>query len=420
MNTFKKWLALFVLSFGYASMYTVPYSKYVFYDPMMTALQCTNLQLGAMVSIYVIIGIFTFIPGGWVADRFSARTTISISLVVQGLLTIWFGLSMTLTVGWIVWIAFAFTNCFAYWAAALKGVRLLGDKNDQGKLYGFFEAGYGLSTVIISFIALGIFERYVDQVAGFQMVVFVYSGFSILAGILTWVLYEDHMVETNEGKPVIGLKDVLIVLKQPVVWLIAIVIMTTYALYVGQTYLTPYLTAVVGITVTFSGALAIIRTYGIKLLGGPAGGYIADKWKSPSKVLTIGYVLIICMLFVFLTLPSKPALGIVIVLMLLVALVGAGMKGIMWSTIEESKVPRYYTGLAIGTASIIGYLADIVLGPLFGYWLDTSGNAGYNYMFAFLIGISVVGLAAALGILKFKKTAFATVEADADKKNIGC
>lgn len=420
MNSFKKWLALFVLSFGYASMYTVPYCKYVFYDPMMKALQCTNLELGAMVSIYVIIGIFTFIPGGWVADRFSARTTISISLVVQGLLTIWFGMAMTLTVGWIVWIAFAFTNCFAYWAAALKGVRLLGDKKDQGKLYGFFEAGYGLSTVVISFIALGIFGRYVDGVAGFQMVIFVYSGFSILAGILTWVLYEDHMVETNEGKPVIGLKDVIVVLKQPVVWLIAIVIMTTYGLYVGQTYLTPYLTAVIGITVTFSGALAIIRTYGIKLLGGPAGGFIADKWKSPAKVLTIGYVLIIGMLIIFLNLPSKPALGIVIVLMLSLALVGAGMKGIMWSTIEESKVPRHYTGLAIGTASIIGYLADIVLGPLFGYWLDTAGNAGYNYMFAFLIGISVVGLAATLGILKFKKTAFADVEADADKKNVAC
>jgi MFS family permease len=88
------------------------------------------------------------------------------------------------------------------------------------------------------------------------------------------------------------------------------------------------------------------------------------------------------------------------------------MKGIMWSTVEESKVPRYYTGLAIGTASIIGYLADIVLGPLFGYWLDTYGNNGYNFMFAFLIAISVVGLAAALGILKLKKTAFSNITAN--------
>lgn len=414
MNSLKKWLALFTLSFGYASMFVVPYAKYVFYDPMMQALNCSNMQLGAMVSLYVTIGIFTFVPGGWVADRFSAKKTISISLVAQGLLTIWFGLAMNLTVGWIVWICFAFTNCFAYWAAALKGVRLLGDKNDQGKLYGFFEAGYGLSSVIISFIALGIFGRYVDQVAGFKMVVLVYSGFSILAGILTWLLYEDYMVETNEVTPKVGLKDVFFVLKQPVVWLIAIVIMTTYGLYVGQTYLTPYLTAVVGITVTFSGALAIIRTYGVKLLAGPVGGIIADKWKSPCRVLTIGYALIIGMLFIFLYLPSTPSLGSVIVLMLLIALVGAAMKGIMWSTVEEAKVPRYYTGLAIGTASIIGYLADIVLGPLFGYWLDNYGTAGYNYQFAFLIGMSVVGLAAAWGILKIKKKAFSSVDTQFD------
>lgn len=411
MNGIKKWLALFALSFGYASMFVVPYAKYVFYDPMMEALNCTNLQLGAMVSLYVTIGIFTFVPGGWVADRFSAKKTISISLVVQGLLTTWFALAMNLTVGWIVWICFAFTNCFAYWSAALKGVRLLGSKEEQGKLYGFFEAGYGLSSVIISAIALTIFGRYVDQVAGFKMVVLVYSGFSILAGILTWLLYEDHMVETNEKAPKVGLKDVLFVLRQPIVWLIAVVIMTTYGLYVGQTYLTPYLTAVVGITVTFSGALAIIRTYGVKLLGGPLGGIIADKWKSPCRVLAIGYVLIIGLLFVFLNLPSAPSLSIVIILMLSIGIIGAAMKGIMWSTVEEAKIPRYYTGLAIGTASIIGYLADIVLGPLFGYWLDNYGNAGYNLQFAFLIGSSALGLIAALGILKLKKTAFSEVNA---------
>lgn len=409
MHGLKKWLALFTLSFGYASMYVIPYAKYVYYDPMMKALNCTNLQLGAMVSLYVTIGIFTFVPGGWVADRFSARKTIAISLIAQGLLTTWFALQMNLAVGWIVWICFGFTNCFAYWAAALKGVRLLGDKNDQGKLYGFFEAGYGLSSVIIGFIALAVFNRYVDQVAGFKTVVLVYSAFSILAGILTWVLYDDYMVETNEEKPKVGFKDVIFVLKQPIVWLIAIVICTTYGLYVGQTYLTPYLTAVVGITVTFSGALAIIRTYGVKLFAGPVGGFIADKWKSPCKVLTIGYVLIIVFLFAFLKLPSEPALGMVIMLMLLLAFVGAGMKGIMWSTVEESKVPRYYTGLAIGTASIIGYLADIVYGPLFGYWLDKYGNAGYNFMFAFLLATSVIGLAATVGILKTKKKAFIEV-----------
>lgn len=417
MKGIKKWLALFTLSFGYASMYVIPYAKYVYYDPMMEALNCTNFQLGLMVSVYVLIGIFTFIPGGWVADRFSARKTIAISLVVQGLLTTWFALQMTMAVGWIVWVAFAFTNCFAYWSAALKGVRMLGDKGEQGKLYGFFEAGYGLASVIISFIGLAIFSRYVDQVAGFKMVVLAYSMVSIIAGILTWVLYEDYMVETNEKAPKVGLKDVIFVLKQPIVWLIAIVIMTTYGLYVGQTYLTPYLTAVMGITVTFSGIIAVIRTYGVKLVAGPIGGAIADKWNSPCKVLVIGYVVTIAMLFVFLFLPSQASLTFIIVLMLVIALFGSAMKGIMWSTVEEAKVPRYYTGLAIGTASVIGYLPDVVYGPLFGFWLDSYGNGGYNLMFAFLIGMSVLGLLATIGILKTKKRAFSTVP-DQSAQNI--
>ncbi|AET66796.1 sugar phosphate permease [Desulfosporosinus orientis DSM 765] len=418
MNNLKKWLALFALSFGYASIFMIPYAKYVFYDPMMKALNCTNLELGALVSVYVFVGIFTFVPGGWLADRFSARKIITISLVAQGIFTIWFGLAMTMTVAWIVWISFAFTNCFAYWSAVIKGVRLLGDEKNQGKTYGLFEAGFGLSSVIVGSIALAVFGRYTDQIEGFKMVVFVYSGLCILAGILTWSLYDEYMVETKEVAPKVGLKDVFYVLKQPIVWLIAIVIMTTYGLFVGQTYLTPYLTAVVGITVTFSGALSLIRSYGVKLFAGPLGGIIADKMKSPSRMLAVGYVIIMVFLVIFLNLSGEPSLNIVIALMMTIAVVGAGMKGVMWSIVTEANVPRHYTGLAIGTASIIGYLADIVLGPLFGYWMDTYGNAGYNYQFALLIGVCVAGFAAALGIIILKNKAFLTEDAGNARKKI--
>ncbi|ATW28138.1 MFS transporter [Candidatus Formimonas warabiya] len=403
MNSIKKWLALFALSFGYASAFTVPYAKYIFYDPMMSALNCTNFQLGAMLSVYAFVNLFTYIPGGWLADRFSARKIITISMIAQGIITIWFALSMSLTVGWIVWCLFPLTGTFAYWAAVLKGVRLLGSKEEQGKIFGFFESLVGLSNVIISTIALGIFAWYLDQVAGFKTVIIVYAGFNILAGILTWFLYEDYMTETISERPKVGVKEVLAALKSPLVWLVGVIVLTTYGLYVGLTYLTPYLTAVVGVTVTFSGALAIIRTHGVKLLSGPATGYVVDKIKSASKILIWGNMIVIGFLVVFLNLPAKPAVVMVMVLMLLVAFVGAGMKGVMWSTVEESKIPRYYSGIAIGIASIVGYLADMYMGPLFGYWLDAYGNAGYNYMFAWLIGQSIVGGLAAVGILVLKR-----------------
>lgn len=403
MNNIKKWLALFALSFGYASLYTVPYAKYIFYDPMIAALNCTNLQLGAMLSLYAFINLFTYIPGGWIADRFSARKIITVSLIAQGIITIWFALSMNLTVGWIVWMLFPFTGTFAYWAASLKGVRMLGSKEEQGKIYGFFESFVGLSNVVISFIALGIFARYLDQVVGFKTVILVYAGFNILAGILTWFLYEDYMTETISERPKVGIREILVALKSPLVWLVGIIVLTTYGLYVGLTYLTPYLTAVVGVTVAFSGALAIVRTHGVKLLSGPLTGFIADKIKSSSKIIVWGNIIVIGFLIGFLLLPNNPTIGLVMVLMLLVAFVGAGMKGIMWSTVEESRIPRHYSGIAIGIASIIGYLADMYMGPLFGYWLDVYGNTGYNYMFAFLIGQCIVGGLAAIGILVLKK-----------------
>lgn len=400
MNGIKKWLALFALSFGYASIYLVPYARYIFYDPMMKALNCTNLQLGAMVSVFAGIGIATYLPGGWLADRFSTKKIITISLIVQGLLTIWFGLSMSLTVGWIVWVAFSFTSCFGYWAAVLKGVRMLGSKEEQGRLFGFLESGVGIWNVLIGFVALAIFDKYVDQVEGFKTVVLLYAGFTILAGILTWLLYDDYMTESQEDeKTKVSIKDVLVALKDPALWLIAAVVFTTYGMYVGLTYFTPYLTAVVGITVTFSGALALIRTHGVKFLSGPCSGFLADKVRSSCKVLIGGYGVSVLFIAVFLFLPDKPSVGLVMALMLTAAFIISGMKGIMWSTVEEAKIPRYYTGIAVGTVSIIGYLPDIYMGPLFGYWLDIYGNQGYNYMFMFLMGQCVLGILAAYGII---------------------
>lgn len=420
MNKFKKLLVLLLIAFAYASVFTLPYIRYILYDPMLEALNCTNLELGTMMTFFGLVCTISYIPGGWVADRFSAKKIMTISLIAHGILSFCFGLFMNIKVGYVIWALMPLSSTFAMWAACLKGVRMLGSKDDQGKTFGVFESCIGLCYVILYGVALALFARYVDQVAGFKMVVYVYAAANILAGILIWLLFDGSMEETITERPKINFKEVLAVVKKPHAWLLGIVVFSIYGVYVGLSYLTPYLTAVVGVTVTFSGILAIIRTDGVKMLSGPAAGVIADKVKSTAKIVIVGQILVICLLLVFLNVPDNPSIAMIMALMLLIAFVVGGIKGIMWSAAEELKIPASYTGIAVGIASIIGFAPDMIVSPLFGYFLDTYGNAGYNYMFTFMIGVAIVGILAAGWTLVLKrKPAFEEITENVSKSIAG-
>ena len=55
----------------------------------------------------------------------------------------------------------------------------------------------------------------------------------------------------------IHLKDIGTVLKILAVWIIAIIVLSCYSVYIGSTYLTPYMTEMLGVSATVAGAIAI-------------------------------------------------------------------------------------------------------------------------------------------------------------------
>ncbi|HDX9576904.1 TPA: hypothetical protein ROX88_000373 [Bacillus pseudomycoides] len=67
-----------------------------------------------------------------------------------------------------VWIVFALFAEAAYWPSLIKAVRLLGDKDEQGRVFGFLEAGRGVVDTIIAFGALGIFSWLGSGETGFS------------------------------------------------------------------------------------------------------------------------------------------------------------------------------------------------------------------------------------------------------------
>lgn len=394
MSTFRKYFLLCALSLGYAASYLLPYIKYVFYDQLLAGVGCTNEQAGWLVTLYAGIAVALYIPGGWVADKYKTKTVLWLSLLGTGILNFVFALHMTYTTAVIVWVLLAFTTAFAFWCVVLKAVRLLGTAQEQGRMYGFFNSGVGAFSAIVSSIGVFVYGLYsANAVGGLKAVIIVQGIVCILSGLIVLFFYQDSgdaagASEDDKFKT----SDIFIVLKNPMTWAISLLILCGHGIYTSQSYFNPYMTNVIGVTMTFSGVLAIVRTHVLRIACGPLGGILADKLQSPTKVLVVCFSLMTLVLCIFMALPHGTSATTVIALQLFLAGVTFTGYSILYSTMEEAGLPRKVTGTTVAVASIIGYAPDMIYNPLFGIWLDKFQNAGYLYIFTFLAATGVLGI----------------------------
>ena len=396
----KKYLTIFIIASGTTVMYSLPYLKSTFYDPMRLALGLDHQQLGNLLSVYGILATILYFFGGFMADKFSAKKLMSFSLVSTGFLGFYFATFPSYTMLLIIFALWGITTIFTFWAASMKVIRMLGDESVQGKLFGLNEGLSGIAGVVVSFIGLYLFEIFADVTIGFKYVVWLYSGLSVLCGILIMFIVKEKKVE---GEKSASLKELVSAVKMPKAWLIGLIIFSTYMVFSSLTYLSPYLSDVFKISMALISALSIIRTYAIKMGASPVAGILVDKVGSSLKVLNIGFIAVAVCELLFLLLPRSESLVMVAVLnMIVLSIVLFGFRGIYFATVAESKIPIEKTGAVIGIASFIGFCPDAFFYTLVGGWID-KGEQGYTYMFILCLVCAVVGFIASKELYNMNK-----------------
>jgi nitrate/nitrite transporter NarK len=340
-----------------------------------------------------------YFPGGWLADRVSARKLLTFAFAVTGIVGFYFGTYPSFTMCIIINLIWGVVATLTFWAALIKATRDLASSDEQGKFFGLLEGGRGLTTVIISAVVLALFAKLGSGVAGLTVAINIFSAICIISALLTWFFLEDSKV-VQENNAV--LEDIVKVVKMPAAWLLAIIVLTNYSVYLGSTYLTPYVTEIFGATVVISAALAIIRSYGLQLFGGPLGGLVADRVGSTTKVITWCFVIMAVTVGIFLLAPGKPSLLYLLVINMVVF--GASlfaMRGIYFASMEEVSIPVALTGSVAGFVSMIGFTPDIYIYPMAGHFLDTyQGIMGYKVLFSVMLLFVLVGLIASIFLLK--------------------
>ncbi|MDF6156106.1 MFS transporter, partial [Escherichia coli] len=83
-----------------------------------------------------------------------------------------------------------------------------------------------------------------------------------------------------------------------------------------------------------------------------------------------------------------------ILLITLVLLLGAltfGMRGIMYAQVNEIRIPKEFTGTAMGILICIGFSPEAYVHLIFGYLLDTYKEFAYTLMFATIAAVLFAG-----------------------------
>ena len=115
----------------------LPYLSWSYYDAVVEAYRVTNAQMGYLMTAYGIACVISYLPAGWLADRFRAGHLIAFSLVSTSLIGIVVSTFPSYGILMACYIGYGLTTTLPLWSAMMKATRELGESSEIGRLYGF-------------------------------------------------------------------------------------------------------------------------------------------------------------------------------------------------------------------------------------------------------------------------------------------
>jgi MFS family permease len=230
------------------AVYALPFHVTRFFRPtVLEVFGLSNTELGAAQAVYGIVAMLAYFPGGPLADRFSARKLLALSLWA----TAAGGLFMATLPGYrgaiVVWGFFGITTILLFWAALIRATREWGGHDEQGRAYGMLDGGRGLLAAVLATLGAGLFglmfpegyaeAAFADKKEALRIIIHGYSLVTLLAGVFVWfVIREGHPedepdLETWRPESESAWLHIRRVLCMPAVWLQALIVVCAYVGY---------------------------------------------------------------------------------------------------------------------------------------------------------------------------------------------
>ncbi|VEB95610.1 Inner membrane protein yqcE [Cedecea lapagei] len=410
-SNFRRWLTLAIISISGGVSFDLAYLRYIYQIPMAKFMGFSNIEIGLIMSTFGITAIILYAPSGIIADKFSHRIMMTLAMIATGLLGIVMAFYPPLWVMIVIQVAFAVTTILMLWSVSIKAASLLGDHSEQGKIMGWMEGLRGVGVMALAVFTMWAFSRFAPEDANsLRTVILIYSGVYIALGVLCWFFVSDGFTGRTEAaqeakKPAFQLKDILSVLRISTTWYCSMVIFGVYTIYAILSYSTNYLTEMYGMSLVAASYMGIVINKIFRAICGPLGGIITtySRIKSPTRVvqlLSIVGALALAALLATNANPQSVAMGIGLILLL--GFTCYASRGLYWACPGEARTPSWIMGTTVGICSVIGFLPDVFVYPVVGYWQDTlPPEEAYRNMW--LMGLVALGMVIVFAFLLIRK-----------------
>ncbi len=398
----SRFLIIFSLVFAGEAVFSLPFHLPRFFRPtMLDVLNFSNTQLGDVFAIYGLVAMLSYFPGGPIADRFTPRVLISLSLAATalgGLYMATFPGAMGMTVLYAFW---GFTTIFLFWAPLIRATRRWGGHLAQGRAFGLLDGGRGLVAAGSASIAVVYFSWFLptdiagtseqQRADGLRAVVYLYTGLTLGAAAITWFCLPRELPE-GEGPHVSAMGDIREVLLRPYTWAMAGVVICAYCGYKALDNYGLYAVEVLGKNELEAAQFTSNAAY-LRVVGAIGAGFLADRF-SPSKIILACFALVTASyLFLSFAAPGAYPLSFIYANLLMTFLLVYALRGVYFALLEETQAPSRLTGATAGVVSTLGFTPEIFFYPIAGRLLDMGpGIQGHHYYFALLAGFATLGI----------------------------
>ena len=397
----SRFILMLTLVFAGEIVFLLPFHTTRFFRPtVLEAFELTNTQLGDVFAVYGVMAMIAYFPGGALADRFSARSLLTVSMIA----TAAGGLYMATYPGPVgMAILFGYwgiTTILLFWAALIRATREWGGHDEQGRAFGILEGGRGLVAALLAsggVILLVLFlPEDMDQLSNeerrsaFRSVIFFYSSITLATAALTWTVIPSVKHIGDSASQLF--RSSIAVLARPLVWAQAAVIICAYCGYKALDNYSLYAVQVLGMNEAQGAKLATYVIY-LRPIAALTAGLLADRWAAGKMVGTSFVMLVVSYGILATFMPDDYGLTLIYANIIVSVFAVCMLRGVYFALLEENRVPSFLTGAVAGSVSFIGYTPEIFFGPVTGRILDANpGPVGHQNYYLFLAVVAALGV----------------------------
>lgn len=406
------------------AVFGLPFHVARFFRPtLLSALHLRNTELGSFFAAYGVFAMLSYLPGGLLADRFSARRLLALALVSTGLGGIYFSTLPDRRGLVVLFAVFGLTTILPFWGALIRATRHWGGRRDQGKAFGLLDGGRGLFAAALASLALVPFQmtmgpdpsRATDatRLVALDRVIYVYTAATLAAAVLVWLVVPDESPRETISSESVAVKNLRTVFRSRKVWLQAAVVVCAYCGFKALDNYSLFAVQAYGMNEVAGARLSVLGSW-LRPLSAVGAGVLADRI-SPSRTTAVCFALLIAGYggFVFVA-PGPHTLWLLFVNVAITSAAVFGLRGVYFALLEESRVPSALTGTAVGVISVVGFTPDVFIAPVIGLLLDKDpGPVGHRHVFLLLGAIAVTGL-----VVTLRLRAVSVAQSDVDAASL--